>query len=53
MAKTKTAHQRYVKTSTVLKTFIKILINVFDVVNHSVIFAESMGVTNNFVNNGK
>jgi hypothetical protein len=44
MAKIKTAHQRYTKASTVLHSFINILITVFDV-NHSVIIAESMGVT--------
>jgi len=53
MAKIKTAHQRYAKASTVLHSFIKVLITVFDVVNHSVIIAESRGVTNSFGKNGK
>jgi hypothetical protein len=53
MAKIKTAHQRYAKASTVLYSYIKILITVFDVVNHSAIIAESMGVTNSFGKNGK
>jgi len=52
-AKIKTAHQHCAKASTVLYSFIKILITVFDVVSHSVIIAESMGVTNNFGKNGK
>jgi hypothetical protein len=42
MAKIKTAHQRYAEASTVLYSFNKILITVFDVVNHSVIISESM-----------
>lgn len=53
MAKIKTAHQSYAKASTVLYSFIKILITVFDVVSRSVIIAESMGLTNNFGKNGK
>jgi len=52
-AKIKTVHQRYAKASTVVYSFIKILITVFDVVSHSVIIAESMGVTNNFGKNRK
>jgi hypothetical protein len=53
MAEIKMGHQPYAKASTVVYSFIKILITVFDVVNHSVIIAESLGVRNSFGKDGK
>ena len=45
MTKIKTTHQRYVNASTGLHSSIRILITVFDIVNHSVLFTESNGIT--------